>query len=135
MDGNPTSRVSNANGLAVLLLVRDLESAVLFHREVLGARVEGAGEGEALVHGAHGTWRLRADRLETVRVLRDIVALVVRRGAGIELRVQVEDPAACEARARELGFGVLMPARDVGGSLEALLVDGDGYVWVAHAPA
>jgi hypothetical protein len=135
MDGKKTTQDPHANGLAVRLLVRDLENAVLFQREVLGARVAGAGAGEALVHGAGGTWRLRADRSEAVGALRDIVALVVRRGAGIELRVNVADPAACETRARELGFGVLTPVRDVGGVLETQLVDGDGYVWSACTPS
>lgn len=134
MNEKQAKQVENANGLAVRLLVRDLENAVLFQREVLGARVESVGDGEALVHGANGTWRLCADRAEPVGALRDIVAFVVRRGAGVELRVKVADPAACEVRARELGFGVLTALRDVGGASETQLVDGDGYVWSACAP-
>lgn len=133
MDGQEKTPGADANGLAVRVLVRDLDNAILFQREVLGAEVEIAGEGQALVRGEGGSWRLCADRAEPVSELRDIVMFVVRRGAGVELRVRVMDPAACEVRARELGFGVLVPLREVGGVIETQLVDGDGYVWVACA--
>lgn len=135
MDTRRTRHGSDTHGIAVRLLVRDLANALVFQREVLGARVESASAGAAVVHGTDGVWHLRADGAEPAGALRDIVAFVVRRGAGIELRVRVDDPAACEQRARELGFGVLAPVRTAGGMREAQLVDGDGYVWVACAPA
>lgn len=123
MDGGERSTGARERGLDVELRVRDLVRALDFAREVLGARVVSSGAGVAVLRAGASQWTLRADGEKDP--LREIAALVVRRGAGIALHVAVADPSAAEARARELGGSVVAPRH---------VSDRDGYVWVLEGP-
>lgn len=123
------------SGLSVDLLVRDVAAALEFQREVLGATVAYSDDDCAIVRCAESEWRLHADRAYAGHPLGEIVELVVRRGAGVELRLHGVDPDRAERRARERGHPVLAGARDTSrGMREAYLVDRDGYVWVVDVP-
>ena len=121
-------------GPELRLQVRDLEAALHFAREVLGARTTQLAPGVVVVSRGGAHWTLVADAACTSPVMRELAGLVVRRGAGIEFVVAQLDPDELEARARRAGFGVLtaaQPAPD--GTREARIVDRDGYVWLARA--
>jgi catechol 2,3-dioxygenase-like lactoylglutathione lyase family enzyme len=124
-------------GLTVNLLVRDMEKALLFQREVLGATVVYADPDFAVVRACGGEWMLHADHTYHGTALGGAVAGVDIRGAGIELRLHGRNPDEAEAAARRLGFSVLASATDKPHGLrEAYLLDEEGYVWVpdVHMP-
>lgn len=91
---------------------------------MLGAEIASTADGVAVLRAGHAQWTLREDREGDP--LREVTALVVRRGAGVALRVVVADAGVAEARARELGGTVIAPRH---------VSDRDGYVWVLGGPA
>jgi catechol 2,3-dioxygenase-like lactoylglutathione lyase family enzyme len=123
------------NGLTVNILVRDIEKALVFQREVLGANLIYRDPDFAVLRGYGGEWMLHADHTYDSHPMRDLVKAKETRGAGIELRLHGRDPDEAERAAAGLGFRVLSPATDKPHGLrEAHLVDDDGYVWVADVP-
>jgi catechol 2,3-dioxygenase-like lactoylglutathione lyase family enzyme len=122
--------------LTVNLLVRNMDKALHFQREVLGVAVVYADPDFAVLRGYDAEWMLHADHTYQGHALEAVIAGAARRGAGIELRVHGCDPDAAEAAARRLGYAVLAGSTDKGHGLrEAYLVDADGYVWVPDVPA
>jgi len=118
-------------GLTLNLLVRDVEKALLFHREVLGGSVVYSDPDFAVVRAGGSEWMLHADHTYQGHPLEGVCAGVAQRGAGAELRLHGRNPDEAEAAARRLGFQVLAAASDKPHGLrEAFIVDGDGYVWV-----
>lgn len=119
-------------GLTVNLLVRDIERALVFQTEVLGATVVYSDPDIAVVKGFDAEWMLHVDHTYDTHVMQDVIADVSRRGAGMELRLHGRDPDEAEAAARRLGFEVLAVAidKEAHGLREAFLIDSDGYVWV-----
>lgn len=118
-------------GLSVNLLVRNLERALLFQREVLGASVVYSDPDFAVLQACSGEWMLHADHTYQGTALLKLIGAVEQRGAGVELRLHGRDPDEAEAAARRLGFTVLAPATDKPHGLrEAYVLDDDGYVWV-----
>ena len=117
--------------LTINLLVRDIEKALVFQREVLDAKVVYSDPDFAVVQAFGGEWMLHADHTYQGHVMEGVVTGVARRGAGIELRLHGRNPDEAEVAARRLGFTVLAGAADTGHGLrEAFLMDADGYVWV-----
>ena len=118
-------------GLTVNLLVADIEAALAFQREVLGATVVYS-DPDFAVCSAHGAeWMLHADHTYENHPMGSTVGAASPRGGGLEIRLHGCDPDAAEAAARRLGFEVLSPATDKGHGLrEAYIRDPDGYVWV-----
>ena len=119
-------------GLTVNLLVRDIERALVFQTGVLGAAIVYSDPDIAVVQGFDAEWMLHADHTYDKHAMRDVIADVNQRGAGMELRLHGRDPDEAEAAARRLGFEVLVAATDkeAHGLRETFLVDSDGYVWV-----
>lgn len=119
-------------GLTVNLLVRDIDKALVFQTEVLGATVVYSDPDIAVVKGFDAEWMLHADHTYDKHAMRHVVADDSPRGAGMELRLHGRDPDKAEAAARRLGFEVLAAATDkeAHGLREAFLIDPDGYVWV-----
>jgi uncharacterized protein (TIGR00369 family) len=121
--------------LTINLLVREIEAALVFQREVLGVAAVYSDPDFAVVRGYGAEWMLHADHTYDHHPLNALIAGGRPRGAGIELRLHGCDPDAAEAAARRCGFTVLASARDKGHGLrEAHLVDADGYVWVPDVP-
>ncbi len=121
--------------LSVNLLVRDIDAAVAFGRQVLSANLVYADPDFAVLGACGAEWMLHADHTYDKHPLGRTVEGVPARGAGIELRLHGCDPDGAETAARRLGFRVLSPATDKGHGLrEAYLQDGDGYVWVPDVP-
>lgn len=117
--------------LTVNLIVRDMEAALVFQREVLGAAVVYSDPDFAVLQGCGAEWMLHADHTYRGHPLEGVFAGAASRGAGAELRLHGRNPDEAEAAARRLGFRVLALAADKPHGLrEAYLVDADGYVWV-----
>lgn len=118
-------------GVSLNLLVTEIDSALRFHREVLGAELVYADPDFAVLRGFGAEWMLHADHTYLGHPVGKTTAGSARRGAGLELRVHGRDPDVAEAAARRLGFEVLLGAADTGhGVREVFLADGDGYIWV-----
>jgi uncharacterized glyoxalase superfamily protein PhnB len=122
-------------GLTVNLLVREIESALVFQRAVLRADVVYADPDIAVLRGHGSEWMLHADHAYQGHPLQREVAAVTARGVGLELRLHGCDPDAAAAAARAHGFIVVAdPADKPHGLREAYVADADGYVWVPDVP-
>lgn len=118
-------------GIGFNLLVRDMERAVRFATEALGATVTYVDEDFAALRLAGAEWMLHADHTYSDNALAGIIKDVEARGAGVELRLYGVDPDEVEAHAREGGWTVLAGAIDKPHGLrEAVIIDDEGYVWV-----
>ena len=126
-------------GLSINLLVRDIDRAVAFAREVLGAMLVHGDADFAVLRfaggGAAAEWMLHADHTNGDHPLLALTGDGSLRGAGAEFRLHGCDPDAAAARAQRRGDVVLAaPADKPHGLREAYLVDPDGYVWVPDVP-
>lgn len=118
-------------GLSINLLVRNVDEALRFQRDVLGATVVYADPDFAVVRAYGSEWMVHADHAYDGHPIRGLLAGAEGRGAGIELRMHGCDPDKAEAAARALGYHVLAPAADKPHGLrEAFIMDTEGYVWV-----
>ena len=122
-------------GLGVNLLVREIDPAVVYQTEVLGAEIVYADPDFAVLKGYGSSWMLHADHTYSDHPLRGSLGPTEARGIGIELRLHGCDPDAAEARARACDGIVLAGAMDKPHGLrEAYLIDPDGYIWVPDIP-
>jgi catechol 2,3-dioxygenase-like lactoylglutathione lyase family enzyme len=118
-------------GLTVNILVRDIDAALAFQREVLGTRTIYSDPDFAVCSAYGSEWMLHADHTYDKHPMGNTVTPTGLRGAGIELRLHGCNPDQAEAAARRLGYEVLSPATDKGHGLrEAFIRDKDGYIWV-----
>lgn len=123
------------SGLTVNLLVRSIDEAVSFERDVLGAEVVYADPDFAVMRDYGGEWMLHADHAYDDHPMLGRIEGNVLRGGGIELRLHGCDPDAAAQKAKQLGYAILKEPIEKGHGLrEAHIVDGDGYVWVADVP-
>jgi len=117
--------------LTINLLVRNIDKALQFQREVLRVEVVYFDADFAVVRGYGAEWMLHADHTYQGHPMETVLTGAGQRGAGAELRLHGCDPDEAEASARRLGFRVLAAATDKPHGLrEAYLADADGYVWV-----
>ncbi len=125
-DYGPTLR-----GLTINLVVRDMDAALSFQREVLDAGVVYADPDFAVLRRGEAEWMLHADHTYRDHPLHGSLGDELARGIGAELRLHGRDPDAAEAAARRLGYDVLDGAADKPHGLrEAYILDADGYLWV-----
>ncbi len=123
------------HGLTLNILVRDIEAALEFQREVLGARIVYSDPDFAVCSGYGAEWMLHADHTFENHPMGETVSGRGNRGAGAEFRLHGCDPDQAEAAAHRLGYDVLSPSTDKGHGLrEAYLCDRDGYIWVPDIP-
>lgn len=122
-------------GLTLNLLVRDVEAALPFYRDVLGADVVYSDPDFAVLRYGEVEWMLHADHTYDEHPLASTFGVEQKRGIGAELRLHHCDPDRAEAEARRLGYMVIAPATDKGHGLrEVYLLDQDGYLWVPDTP-
>lgn len=123
-------------GLSANLIVRDVQKAIDFQKQVLGAEVVYSDVDFAVMRGYGGEWMLHADHSYEGHPLETVLPAIGARGAGIELRVHGCDPDKAVTAALCYGYKVLNEAQDKPYKLrEAHLMDADGYVWVPDVPA
>ncbi len=117
-------------GFSVNLLVRDIEAAVQFYRDVLGATVHYADPDFAAVRVENLEFMLHTDHTYDKHPWYGPLQDGVRRGLGAELRLLGLDPDVVEGRAKAAHAVVVRPATTKGhGWREVLVEDPDGYVW------
>ena len=118
-------------GMGINLLVRAVEPAVAFQRDVLGTEILRQNRDFAVI-GHHGTvWMLHADHTFARHPLLALTGDDALRGVGVELRLYDRDPVLCEERARRHGYTVLAAtAAKPHGLRECVIIDPDGYAWV-----
>ena len=122
-------------GLGINLLIREVETALPFYREVLDAEVVYSDCDFAVLRHGDAEWMVHADHTYLAHPLHASLADGQVRGVGAELRLHGRDPDAAAAVARRLGFTVLASAQDKPHGLrEAYLLDADGYLWVPDIP-
>lgn len=128
----PASEYSKTlTGLTINLLVKEIEPAVGFAKEILGAKVVYSDPDFAVMSAYGAEWMLHADHTYDKHPMGRTVLNGTGRGAGAEIRLHGCDPDAAEEAAREVGYEVLSPATDKGhGVRETFIRDQDGYVWV-----
>lgn len=125
-------------GIGFNLLVRDMDRAVAFHRDVLDVEVVYADADFAAIRwagpDAAAEWCLHTDHTYRDHPLYGSLNSELARGIGAELRLYGRDPDAAEAACRAHGHTVLAGAMDKPHGLrEAYLIDPDGYLWVPSA--
>ena len=118
-------------GLTINILVKEIEPALSFAREVLGAEVVYSDPDFAVLSAYDAEWMLHADHTYDKHPMGDTVSNGAARGTGTEFRLHGCDPDAAEESAREGGYEVVSPATDKGhGVREVFIRDQDGYIWV-----
>jgi uncharacterized glyoxalase superfamily protein PhnB len=118
------------------LLVRDVERAIPFYRDVLGGIVHYADPDFAAIKVGGAELMLHADHTYDKHPWHQRLVAGERRGLGAELRLFGIDPDAVEARARQAGTTVVSPATTKGhGWREVMIEDVDGYLWAVGVPA
>ena len=131
----PPDYGKNLTGLGINLLSRDIDRALIFQREVLGADLLHEDPDLLIVRGYSSNW-VHADHTYDKHPMLADTQSSSRRGAGIGLRLHGCDPDIAAAKALVLGFVVLDGPRDQPdhGLREAHILDADGYVWVPDLP-
>ncbi len=128
----PASEYSKTlQGLTLNILVKQIEPALSFAQEVLGAEVVYSDPDFAVLSAYGAEWMLHADHTYDKHPMGKTVATDAVRGAGAEIRLHGCDPDTAEQAARNGGYEVMSPASDKGhGVRETFIRDQDGYVWV-----
>ena len=97
----PASEYSRSlKGLTLNLLVNEVEPALQFAREVLGADVVYSDPDFAVLSANGAEWMLHADYTYDKHPMGDTVSTDAARGAGIEIRLHGCDPDTAEQAAR-----------------------------------
>src|SRR5579859_1931434 len=119
----------------VNLLVRDMERALPFYRDVLQAAVRYADGDFAALEIAGTDFMLHADHSYDHHPLSGRVKDAKVRGVGAEIRVMGIDPDAAEERAKKFGAEIVQEVRDFPhGWRDVMLADADGYIWAVGVP-
>jgi uncharacterized glyoxalase superfamily protein PhnB len=118
-------------GLGFNLIVRDLEAAICFAKEVLEAEVFFRTEVFAAMKLSEQDFMFHIPSSYRGNELHATLESDAPRGVGIELRCYHVDPDEAEARAREQGYTVLAGSIDKPHGLrECMILDDDGFVWI-----
>jgi len=124
-------------GLGVNIIVNDLDRAIHFASEVLGATVFFKTDMFAAMKLHEADFMFHVPATYKGNELHATLVSDAPRGVGIELRCYHVDPDAAEARARSHGYTVLAGSLDKPHGLrECMLLDDDGFVWIpsCHLP-
>jgi catechol 2,3-dioxygenase-like lactoylglutathione lyase family enzyme len=132
---SPADYGRTLSGLTVNLIVRDLSRSIPFYTGVLELRLLYSDEDFAAFEREGVRLQLHADhayaRMPWAARLMD----PGQRGLGAEIRILGIDPDVAEKRARDGGFGVLVPVRDwPHGWRDCVLEDPDGYTFAVGVP-
>ena len=128
----PASEYSHSlKGLTINLLVNNIERALDFQCQVLGATVIYSDPDFAVLSGFGSEWMMHADHTYEKHPMGALIHGLNTRGSGLELRLHGCDPDRCVAAARKNNYEVISSATDKRhGVREAYIRDADGYIWV-----
>jgi uncharacterized glyoxalase superfamily protein PhnB len=118
-------------GLGFNLIVNDLERAIHFAKQVLGAEVFFRTDVFAAMKLSGQDFMFHIPASYRGNELHPTLESDAPRGVGIELRCYHVDPDHAEARARKAGFTILAGSLDKPHGLrECMILDDDGFVWI-----
>jgi uncharacterized glyoxalase superfamily protein PhnB len=118
-------------GLGLNLIVNDIERAIHFAKQVLGAEVFFRTDVFAAMKLQGRDFMFHIPSSYRGNELHATLVSDAPRGVGIELHCYNLDPDAAEARARAHGFTVLAGSLDKPHGLrECMILDDDGFVWI-----
>ncbi len=118
-------------GLGFNLIVNDLDRALVFAIEVLGATPLFRTDAFAALKLDGNDFMFHAKDTYRGNELLASLAPENPRGIGVELRCYGVDPDRAEAKARALDFTILAGSMDKPHGLrECMIVDDEGFVWV-----
>lgn len=122
-------------GLTLNILVREIDAALAFQRDVLGVSIIYSDPDFAVCSGYGSEWMLHADHTFESHPMITTITPAHARGAGVEFRLHGCNPDQAEAAARRLGYEVLSPTAEKGHGLrEVYIRDKDGYIWAPDIP-
>ncbi len=122
-------------GLTINLLVRNVEPALAFARDVLGVEPVYSDRDFAMLRHGPSEWMLHAEHTYRDHPLHASLAGGTARGIGVEIRLHDADPDASEEAARRRGDPILAGAMDKPhGVREVFILDPDGYLWAVDRP-
>ncbi len=114
----------------VNLIVRDVPRSITFYSTVLDASVHYFDADFAAIRVLDQELMLHADHAYDGHPWYRGLSGDNERGLGAEMRLFGVDPDAVEAKAKEAGATVVVPAADKGhGWREVMIADPDGYLW------
>jgi catechol 2,3-dioxygenase-like lactoylglutathione lyase family enzyme len=118
-------------GLGFNLIVKDVNRAIHFATEVLGAEVYFRTDVFAAMKLQDADFMFHIPSSYRGNELFATLTSDAPRGVGVELRCYAVDPDAAETRARNLGYIVLAGSLNKPHGLrECMILDDDGYVWI-----
>jgi uncharacterized glyoxalase superfamily protein PhnB len=118
-------------GLGFNLIVSDLERAIDFAKQVLGAEVFFRTDVFAAMKLSGQNFMFHIPSSYRGNELHTSLLSDAPRGLGIELRCYHVDPDQAEARARTAGFTILAGSLDKPHGLrECMILDDEGFVWI-----
>jgi uncharacterized glyoxalase superfamily protein PhnB len=118
------------------LVVRDIERAIPFYRDVLAGVIHYADPDFAAIKVGGAELMLHADHTYDKNPWHQRLVSGERRGLGAELRLFGVNPDEVETRARRAGATIVRPATTrAHGWREVMVEDADGYVWAVGTPA
>ena len=122
-------------GLGFNLIVKDIDRAVTFATEVLGATLFFGTDAFAALKLHGNDFMFHTSSTYRGNELFPTLQTESARGVGVELRCYTVDPDGAEARARKHGFTVLAGSIDKPHGLrECMILDDEGYVWLPSRP-
>lgn len=132
----PAEYGRSLRGFMLNILVRDMDQAVLFHRQVLQITCVYSDPDISIFEGYGISWMIHSDHTYDKHPLWGHTHDVNKRGVGAEFRLHGLDPDQAEAAARQLGCTILSPARDQPdhGLRGVHILDFEGYCWVPDVP-
>ncbi len=117
-------------GFTVNLLVRDIDRALAFYRQVFDAMVHYVDPDFAAIRVLNTELMLHADHAYDQHPWYEDLVSGSRRGLGVELRLLGLEPEGIEARATTAGATIVRPTTLRGhGWREVSVEDPDGYTW------
>lgn len=118
--------------LSLNLIVKDVQTAVRFYQDVLGAEVHYYDIDFGALRAGPAEVMLHADHTHDEHSWYPQLAAGAARGLGLQIRLLGVDPDEVQRRAEAAGADIVAPATNKGhGWREVLVRDPDGYEWAA----
>lgn len=122
-------------GIGLNILVRDVEAAAAFLRDVFEVGIHRLSKDFAIITYGDQIFQLHSDGTYAQNPLLSLLPENPPRGAGIEIRLYNTDPEGAVVRAEARGAMILQPPTDKPHGLrEAYILCDDGYAWVPSRP-
>ena len=119
------------SGLGLNFLLVDIEIAVAYQTESLGAKVIYSDLDITILEAKCSNWIFHADRIQNNHPLSGRLQPKLARSIAAEIRLHGCNPDDAEAKVRKRGDPVLTGTMDKPHGLrEVYLIDPDGYIWV-----